>query len=71
MAQHFMMCMHPTCEALFGTLKDSLSKMTQKLRLQPYLLTLLWLGLAAHCNGIDYPPILEDLPRQLHVSIQI
>jgi len=45
--------------------------MTQKLCLQPYLLTSLWLGLAAHRNGIDYPPIMEDLPWQLHASLQI
>jgi len=69
-AQHFMTCMHPTREALFRTLKESLSTMTQKLRLQPYLLTSLWLGLAAHRTGIDYPPILDDLPQHLHASIQ-
>jgi len=68
-ALHFLTCMHPAREALFRTLKDSLTKLTQKLRLQPYLLTTWWLGLASHRNGIGYPQILEDLPPQLHASI--
>jgi len=65
------MCMHPTHAALFRTLKDALTKLTQKLRLQPYILTTVWLGLAAHRNGLDYPPIMDDLPRQLQASVQI
>jgi len=70
-APHFMMCTHPAREALFRTLKDSLTKMTQKFRLQPYLLTSWWLGLASHRHGLDYPPILDDLPQQLHASLKI
>jgi len=59
---HFMMCKHPAREALFRTLKDSLTKLTQKLRLQPYFFTSVWLGLATYQNGLDYPPILEETP---------
>jgi len=66
-----MMCMHLTHEALFRTLKDSLTKMTHKLCLQPYLLTTLWLGLAAYQNGLDDPLIMDKIPQQLQASIQI
>jgi len=70
-ALHFLMCTHPTRAALFRTLKDALTKFTQKLRLQPYLLTAWWLGLAAYRTGLEYPPIMNDLPRQLQASVQI
>jgi len=70
MHQHFLMCTHSSREALFRTLKDSLTKLTQKLRLQPFLLTLLWLGLASECTGSEYPQILEELPQPLHSSLK-
>ena len=45
--------------------------MTQKLRLQPFLLTTLWLGLTSERTGIEYPQIMEELPQPLHSSLQI
>jgi len=66
-----MMCTHSSCEALFHTLKESLSKLTKKLRLQPFLLITLWLGLASYRTGVDYPQIMDDLPQPLHMSLQI
>jgi len=44
--------------------------MTQKLRLQPYLFTTLWLGLTAYHNNLAYPLIMDEIPNQLQASIQ-
>jgi len=68
-AEHFLRCQHPTRVAQFRTLKESLTKMTQKLCLQPYLFTTLWLGFIAYRNNIAYPLIMDEIPNQLKTSI--
>jgi len=60
--QHFLQCTHPTRVALFTTLETSLTQLTQKLRLHPYILTALWLGLVATRTSSAYPPVLQELP---------
>jgi len=68
--EHFLRCQHPIRVAQFRTLKESLTKMTQKLRLQPYFFTTMWLGLTAYRNDLAYPLIMDDIPHQLQASIQ-
>jgi len=60
---HLLACTHPSRAALFTTLKNSLTQLTQKLRLHPCILTALWLGLVATRTGSPYPPVLQELPQ--------
>jgi len=69
-AWHFLKCAHLERKALFQTLKNSLTHVTQKLQLHPCVLTAIWMGLAAIQNDIAYPDILNDTLQPLRQCIQ-
>ena len=64
-----MECTHPERNHLFVTLKQQLTNYTQKIRLQPYTFTAIWLGLVATRTQTSYPDIIDDVPLPLRAPI--
>jgi len=69
---HFLACTHPECTALFYTLHQTLSQLSQKLQLHPCILTALWLGMITIWTNLPYPDVISEIipPMQWPIQLQ-
>jgi len=68
---HFLACTYPECTALFHTLHQTLSQLSQKLQLHPCILTALWLGMITIQTNSPYPDVVNDIIPPMWHPIQL